>query len=50
MTDTEREAAQQRKTQVLLLATRQACLMILGAIEDYLQMPRSVPPKHGRNL
>jgi len=35
-------------TRVLLLSFRQALLMILGALEDYLQLPRSITPKHLR--
>lgn len=30
----------------LLLAFRQALLIALGGIEDYLQLPRTKPPKH----
>ena len=33
----------------LLIAIRQALLLVLGAIEDYLGMERSVIPKHKRN-
>ena len=36
------------KTRILLLAVRQAILIILGAIEDYLGLERSVVPKHRR--
>lgn len=32
----------------LLLGVRQALLIILGRIEDYLDMQRSIPPKHAR--
>lgn len=32
----------------LLMTIRQAILMLLGGIEDYLGMPRSVVPKHVR--
>jgi hypothetical protein len=35
-------------TRKLLLAMRQALLIALGAIEDYLGMERSVVPKHKR--
>ncbi len=38
----------EEKTRILLLAVRQAVLMILGAIEDYLGMERSVVPQHLR--
>lgn len=34
------------KTRALLLAVRQALLIALGALEDYLQLERSVIPKH----
>ncbi len=36
------------KQRVLLLAFRQSLLMMLGAIEDYLGVERSVCPKHKR--
>jgi len=39
MTDRERS---------LWLALRRALLMALGALEDYLGLPRSVVPKHKR--
>jgi hypothetical protein len=29
------------RTRVLLLAVREALLLILGAVEDYLEMPRT---------
>ena len=32
----------------LLIALRQALIIMLGAIEDYLQMERSIVPKHKR--
>ncbi len=38
------------RTRVLLLAVRQALLIVLGAIETYLDMPRSVQPKHTERL
>jgi hypothetical protein len=34
------------KTRCLLIAVRQALIIIIGAIEDYLDMPRSIIPKH----
>jgi hypothetical protein len=37
------------RTRTLLLAIRQALLIALGALEDYLCVPRSVTPKHLRN-
>lgn len=36
------------RTRVLLLAMRQALLIALGALEDYLNLSRSVTPKHRR--
>ena len=33
---------------VLLMAIRQALIMILGAIEDYLQIERSIIPRRKR--
>ena len=36
------------RTHVLLMAFRQALIMILGAIEDYLEMERSIVPKRKR--
>ena len=33
----------------LLLSLRQALLIALGAIEDYLDIPRSVQPRHKRH-
>lgn len=35
-------------TRTLLLALRQALLIALGALEDYLGLERSVTPKHKR--
>jgi hypothetical protein len=34
------------KQRAFLMAIRQAIIMVLGAIEDYLEMPRSIVPKH----
>lgn len=34
------------KQRSFLIAIRQAVIMVLGAIEDYLEMPRSIIPKH----
>jgi hypothetical protein len=36
------------RTRVLLISIRQALIMILGAIEDYLGVERSITPKHKR--
>ena len=33
---------------VLLLSVRQALIIVLGAIETYLGMERSIVPKHKR--
>lgn len=32
----------------LLISFRQALLIVLGAVEEYLSMERSVPPRHGQ--
>lgn len=37
------------RQRALLLVVRQALIMILGALEDYLDMDRSIIPKHRRN-
>ena len=42
------DATNTASTRVLLLAFRQALLIALGALEDYLGLPRSVVPKHKR--
>ena len=52
----QRQAAQEAENpkaealteRAMLLRVRQGALTILGAIEEYLQMPRSVIPKHRR--
>lgn len=36
------------RTHALLMAFRQALIMCLGAIEDYLEMERSIVPRHKR--
>lgn len=36
------------RQRALLLALRQALIIALGAIEDYLGMERSIIPKHRR--
>ena len=36
------------RTRALLLAVRQALLICLGAVEEYLCMERSITPKHQR--
>jgi hypothetical protein len=36
------------KTRNLLMAVRQALIIILGAIEGYLEMERSIVPKRKR--
>lgn len=36
------------RTRVLLLAIRQAVIIILGAIEEYLEMERSIIPRNKR--
>ena len=36
------------KERILLMAIRQALIIALGAIEDYLEMERSIVPRHKR--
>ena len=36
------------KQRRMLLVFRQCLLMALGALEEYLEIPRSVEPKHKR--
>lgn len=36
------------KDKILLMAIRQALLIALGAIETFLELPRSVTPKHSK--
>jgi len=36
------------RTKMLLMALRQALIIALGAIEDYVEMERSIVPKHLR--
>lgn len=36
------------KTRVLLMALRQALIIAIGALEDYLCIQRSIVPKHER--
>lgn len=36
------------KQRAFLLVVRQAIIMVLGALEDYLGMERSIVPKHKR--
>lgn len=45
MTD---EGQRLNNTVYLLTIIRQAIIMVLGALEDYLGMPRSIVPKHRR--
>jgi len=37
-----------QETRALLICIRQALIMVLGALEDYLELPRSITPKHKR--
>jgi hypothetical protein len=37
------------KEHILLTAFRQALIIMLGAIEDYLGMERSIVPRHRRS-
>ena len=48
MTISEQDARGRIKSEVLLMAVRQALFIVLGAIEDYLGLDRSVIPKHRR--
>ncbi len=41
-------SAQDSRTKTLLMALRQALIIALGALEDYLGMERSIMPKHKR--
>jgi hypothetical protein len=34
----------------LLMAVRQALIMILGALEDYIEIPRSIIPRRKRGM
>lgn len=36
------------RTRKLWMTIRQALIMILGAIEEYLEMPRSIVPRRKR--
>lgn len=36
------------KQKILLMALRQALIMMLGAIEDYLEVQRSIVPRRKR--
>lgn len=36
------------KQRIFLLALRQVLIMALGAVEDYLELDRSIVPKHKR--
>ena len=36
------------RQRILLMTFRQALIMVLGALEDYMGMPRSVVPKRKR--
>ncbi len=36
------------KQRIFLLALRQSIIIFLGALEDYLEMDRSIVPKHKR--
>lgn len=46
MTDSNVTGKLESKERVLLLAMRQALLIGLGALEDYLGLERSIVPKH----
>lgn len=36
------------RQRILLMAIRQALIIVLGAIEDYLSLERTVIPRHKR--
>ena len=36
------------RLRALLMTVRSALIMVLGALEDYLRVPRSVTPRRGR--
>lgn len=38
----------ENRTRVLLMAVRQGLIIILGGIEDYLEIERSITPRHKR--
>lgn len=38
------------RERIFLMAIRQALIMMLGAIEDYLEIERSIVPRHKREL
>lgn len=42
------EDPEKAKTRTLLMAFRQAIIIVLGALEDYLNIERSIIPKHKR--
>jgi len=44
----EKRAIIEPRTRVLLMALRQALIICLGAIEDYLDMERSITPRRKR--
>lgn len=37
------------RVKTLLMSIRQALIIALGAIEEYLGLGRSIPPKHKQN-
>jgi hypothetical protein len=45
MLDDTRTLSADARTRLLLMTLREALLMVLRGIEDYLGMPRSVPTK-----
>lgn len=44
----EIEAVETKRFKVLLMALRQALIIALGALEDYLQLERSIVPRRKR--
>lgn len=39
---------QPEKQRILLMTMRQCLIMLLGALEDYLELERSIVPRHKR--
>lgn len=44
----EHATLQPDKHRALLLIVRQCLIMLLGALEDYLELERSIVPRHKR--
>ena len=48
ISQSEREAKQRLKTHNLLMGMRQVLIIALGLLEDYMELDRSIIPKHKR--